>query len=290
MDFKYKSKLSPTKYPCLQTMNEILQWILFENGVDPYELDPVFLGRLCAMAKEEGKKHLIGSGYRSTKKQESLYLAKGGVKNSDGSYSDPHGKVNGRVARPNTSWHEFRLAVDSSDKYYKSLHENDSTNNQAKWIKFGLFKPLTIGNGIKSSSAENWHIQPLESLGIVINKRKDLAPTLIVKTEDIKPTKTPTQVLFDKRIISTLEWNDWLNKEQCIQSEYMKSLIINFYLFFSGEKDFLKAMSFIADKKLISDKSWWLDKLSRPQEIESKWCKILVERMACFIDSRGSGC
>lgn len=129
-------------------------------------------------------------------------------------------------------------------------------------------------------------------LGWTWEKFKSEIDKKLKPTPQPKPTQTksPTQILFDKRIISTLEWNDWLNKDQYIQSEYMKSLIINFYLFFSGEKDFLKAMSFIADKKLISDKTWWLDKLSRPQEIESKWCKILVDRMSCFIDSRGNNC
>lgn len=276
--FKLKSKLSPTKYPCLQTMDEILQWLTFAKSVDPYELDPVFLGRLGAMAKEEGRKHIIISGHRNTKKQETLYLNAGGVKNADGTYSDPHGKVNGKVAKPNTSWHEFRLAVDSGDKYYKEINKTEATKNQTKWIKFGLFKPLTIGNGIKASSTEDWHLQVLESKGIPKEKRKQLEPTLIV-IEEKKP-KTSLEILYDNKIISNImSWENWL-KSPFIQGEIAKALIVNFYKNKTDKTDFIEAINYLMSEKIISSKEYWLDNCAQTKFVKSEWVKLIIDRMA----------
>lgn len=225
--------------------------------------------------KEQGVKTVVFETTRTTEYQEILY-----------SYgrTDKSKQIVTNLRAPTFHREGVGLAF---DLYVEVNGKAIWDANHPHWkivLKIAKELGLTCGNDWKMRDTCHFQLDGgLKNKDILDGKR----PSWFIKPTQ---TKSPTQILFYKRIISTLEWNDWLNKEQYIQSEYMKSLIINFYLFFSGEKDFLKAVNYISDKKLISDKAWWLDKLSRPQEIESKWCKILVDRMSCFIDSRGENC
>lgn len=105
-------------------------------------LDPVFAGRLAFLAQSKNKKIAVTEGYRSTERQEQLYQSflqykrtgKGAIK---------------LAAKPGTSWHEFRLAIDTSTQPFRLM-----TNREL--LAYGLCKPI---------STEGWHIQPIETHG-----------------------------------------------------------------------------------------------------------------------------
>lgn len=127
------------------------------------DLDPIFAGRLANLAESKGVAIKITAGYRSSEKQAELYkqylnykkTGKGSVK---------------LAARPGTSFHEFRLAIDTSTKPFRQMD-----NEQLK--PYGLCKPI---------KAEGWHIQPIETMGQ--RDPKNWAPIEddVVRHEDIQ--------------------------------------------------------------------------------------------------------
>lgn len=129
-----KSKLNNTSY-------KVADPKIYLIG-QPEELDPVFAGRLAYLAKDKGVKLKLTEGYRSTARQMELYnqyleykrTGKGSIK---------------LAAKPGTSWHEFRLAIDTSTYPIRGM-----TNAQLK--PYGLCKPI---------ASEGWHIQPIETSG-----------------------------------------------------------------------------------------------------------------------------
>lgn len=123
----------------LKTSYQVADPAMYIIG-DWQQLDPVFVGRLAYLAKIKGVKVKLTEGYRSTARQTELYnqyreymrTGKGSVK---------------LAARPGTSWHEFRLAVDTSTQPIRGMG-----NGELK--AYGLCKPI---------KSEGWHIQPLET-------------------------------------------------------------------------------------------------------------------------------
>lgn len=169
-----KSKLDPKKYPCLP-IEEVIKKIDFATNVDPKQLDPIFLGRYAALCVRLGVRGKIISGKRNHERQIQLYIADGGHQNSDGTWSGG----TGYVARPGGSWHEYAIAIDSGDKVVKELENDRATGQQVLLKAYGLFKPLTKGNGCRV--LEDWHIQPIETLGVT--KKETLEP---INTNAIK--------------------------------------------------------------------------------------------------------
>lgn len=155
------SKLSKTAYP----LEDPKKWLIFHNSWQT-DIDPIFAGRLAALAKYTGVKIHISSGYRSTKEQIASFLRNGGKQDADGNFIGG----NGFAAKPGRSWHEFGEAIDTPDAWLKKLEKDASTAQQILLGKFGLFKPLTKGNG--TSVNEDWHIQPIETNGVPVNDRK----------------------------------------------------------------------------------------------------------------------
>ena len=143
------SKLS-NKYPVKDPVGRL-------TG-DYQNLDPVFAGRLanvCPMVLTES--------YRSSERQQELYnqyleykrTGKGSIKSA---------------AKPGTSWHEFRLAVDTSTQPIRGM-----TNAQLK--PYGLCKPI---------KSEGWHIQPIETLGETDRKKWEPTEDDMTKAEVIE--------------------------------------------------------------------------------------------------------
>lgn len=126
------SKLKTT-YPTAD-----LSWLIGE----PELLDPIFAGRLAHLAESKGVKLELTEGYRSTERQTELYnlyleykrTGKGSIKSA---------------AKPGTSWHEYRLAIDTSTQPIRGM-------NNAELKPYGLCKPI---------ASEGWHIQPIETAG-----------------------------------------------------------------------------------------------------------------------------
>lgn len=127
------SKLDSKKYPMGNPKASL-------SG-DYEGLDPVFAGRLAALANTSSNQFLITSGYRDLKEQQRLYdmylyykkTGKGSIKSA---------------AKPGTSSHNYRIAADISTQPLRGM-----SNAQLK--KWGLCKPI---------SSEGWHIQPIETL------------------------------------------------------------------------------------------------------------------------------
>ena len=159
-----KSKLNPDKYSIMCPFD----WLIFSKGWQK-QIDFVFACRLAALAQSMNKKINISSGYRSTQEQINAYIGSGG-KLVNGVWTGG----SGYVAKPGNSWHEYRLAIDTSDSWLKALEKDLATADQKTLMKCGLFKPLTKGN--KTSITEDWHIQPIETKDV--SNRNSLVPEL----------------------------------------------------------------------------------------------------------------
>jgi hypothetical protein len=131
------SKLSD-KYP----MADPEQWLQFAHASHE-AIDPLFAGRLAAFARDHGQVLTRLFGFRAHDEQVALYKESGGYQDKDGNWTGG----NGYAAKPGTSWHEFRMAVDVSDEWAKEIDKDASTNYQKTLLKYGLYKPLTKGNG-----------------------------------------------------------------------------------------------------------------------------------------------
>lgn len=181
------SKLSKTAYP----LENPKEWLIFRNSWQT-DIDPIFAGRLAALAKYTGVKINISSGFRSTKEQIASFLRNGGSQDKNGNWIGG----NGYAAKPGRSWHEFGEAIDTSDMWLKKLEKDASTSQQILLRKFGLFKPLTKGN--KTSVQEDWHIQPIETNGVLVEQRKTFYEAYKadekIKTELVKPEPVKQEV------------------------------------------------------------------------------------------------
>lgn len=155
-----RSRLDYKKFPCLTDFEEIRKYITWNSNVDIYLLDSVFLGRYAHMCKDLGIKGNINSGHRLPLRQIQLYVAVGGYQLEDGTWTG--GKKT--VAKPGMSWHEWHQALDTDTLEIKKIDKVEATINQKTLMKYGLFKPLTEGN--KTTIQEDWHIQPIETLGV----------------------------------------------------------------------------------------------------------------------------
>lgn len=126
---------------------------------DHTQLDPIFAGRLAQVAKSTGAKIKLTEGYRSAARQQELYnqylrylrTGEGDVK---------------LAAKPGTSWHEFRLAIDTSTQPIRSM-------NNTELAPYGLCKPI---------KSEGWHIQPIETKGQ--SDRAKFEPIEVEKMEE----------------------------------------------------------------------------------------------------------
>lgn len=133
------------------------------------ELDPVFAGRLAYIAKCKGVKLKLTEGYRSTARQTELYnqylqykkTGKGTIKSA---------------AKPGTSWHEFRLAVDTSTQPIRSM-------NNTQLAPYGLCKPI---------NSEGWHIQPIETIKMGSKAVKSMMP---IESEEEDMTESEVRAI-----------------------------------------------------------------------------------------------
>ncbi|MDA8233218.1 MAG: peptidoglycan-binding protein [Clostridia bacterium] len=168
---KSGSLLDKDKYPLVDPM-----FYVFFQKQHQKDIDPIFSGRLAAFAKSNKIVVFVGSGYRSYQEQVRSYIKSGGYKYKNGNWVGGDGSA----AKPGNSWHNFGEAIDiswqgePSSIFFKGLYgHREATKEQKELTKFGIFKPLTSGNGMrKKSQLENWHIQPIETEGIKVNKRK----------------------------------------------------------------------------------------------------------------------
>lgn len=120
------------------------------TGADYRKLDPVFAGRLAFAAKDNGINLHLTEAYRSPERQAELYRQyQQYLKTGQGSIK--------LAAKPGTSRHEYRLAIDTSTQPIRGM-----ANDQL--AKYGLCKPI---------KSEPWHIEPIELMGLNITQIKD---------------------------------------------------------------------------------------------------------------------
>ena len=144
------------------------------TGADYNLIDPILAGRLAYVAKKTGTKIKLTEGYRSTEYQKQLYEQYLEYKRT--------GKGSIRLAaKPGTSWHEFRLAVDTSTYPIRGM-------SNIELRQFGLCKPI---------SSEPWHIQPIETLNET--SRTKYEPTEVEEMTE-KEIKALINEVIDERI------------------------------------------------------------------------------------------
>lgn len=182
------SKLSKTDYPLVDPMFNV-----FFQKQKQKDIDPIFAGRLAAFARKNDISIFVGSGYRSYEEQVRCYEESGGKQDKNGNWVGGDGSA----AVPGRSWHNNGEAIDiswlgePSSKYIREdlYGHSASTEEQVKLIEYGIFKPLTSGNGItKKSQLENWHIQPIETRGISDTAKRR---TFYDAYKTIKPVTAP---------------------------------------------------------------------------------------------------
>lgn len=143
------------------------------TGADYRELDPIFAGRLAYIAKDSRVNLHLTEGFRSPERQAELYRQ----------YQEylKTGKGTIRLAaKPGTSRHEYRLAIDTSTQPIRGM-------SNLALAKYGLCKPIV---------SEPWHIEPIELMGLNITQIK--ARYLPEEVEDL--TENETRKLFDEMI------------------------------------------------------------------------------------------
>lgn len=110
------------------------------------EIDPVFKGRLAALAKDNKEYLRFSEGLRDYERQKYL-------KN----------KYGRKAADPGFSRHNWGVAVDTNSLWLKGLcgEATEHYNDQTELTYYGVYKPLTSGNG--KGIQERWHIEPIET-------------------------------------------------------------------------------------------------------------------------------
>jgi hypothetical protein len=172
-------------------MGDPEQWIRFKYPEQKH-IDPIFAGRLAAFARDHGKVLDSNSGFRIPQKQIELFIAYGGYQDKDGNWVGG----NGYAAKPGTSWHEFRVAIDTSSSWAKQIEKDAATKDQKTLLKYGLYKPLTKGN--KTKVTEDWHIQPIELQSVAKADRSKWAPEVVIT--DVKDFQLAFGLTVDGKI------------------------------------------------------------------------------------------
>ena len=151
------SKLPLDAYPVEQ---DIQKYIDMGKCSNP-NLDPVFLMRLAALARDYGNGQKIkfsdgASGLRTYDEQVRLYKATGGYQNENGEWVGG----NGTAAKPGTSSHGFGVAVDVAAgwMWVNSSGTKKALINEDILAKYGLCRP-------DSRTVEIHHLAPIEVKG-----------------------------------------------------------------------------------------------------------------------------
>lgn len=267
-----KSKLSYTKYPTIP-FEEIDSYLEFALGVDKYELDPCLLCRLGAFSKymktvlgNKWTKIRITSGFRSTEKQKQIFFSLGGkYSESKGYYWDDSVPISKRKAsKPNSSTHEFAIAIDSNTQWLNNMYNNTPTRLQVELLKFGIYKPYTEANRAegKVGVEERWHYECIESWGKSVEEKRKLKPEVgnIIEHKSNKQIDA-YEVLKSKSIISKIgfDWKTNCVKGNLISNVNVKALFNNFYKSATKEWSytFTDVLDFMEKNKIFGDRKYW---------------------------------
>lgn len=143
------------------------RWLKFTHPGHE-EIDPVFKGRLAALAAYLGWILTFSRGFVTIQEQQAIGEAL--LKKNPSWTRRPNGAIYNTkgqcmVAAPGTSPHEKHLAVDGD-------HRIEVISNYVL-NRFGLCRPMAY---------EPWHIQPIETMGVSYAAREALIPVEIPGT------------------------------------------------------------------------------------------------------------
>jgi len=246
-----KSKLS-TQYPMEQNWQKYIIFVYdYQQGVDP-----IFLMRTAAFVRDVGKgKKLTVYGARTYDQQANCYITSGG-KFVNGEWVGG----DGTASKPGTSLHEYRLALDGLEDWFKVINQHSATSQQNILLKYGIFKPLTKGN--KKTVCENWHFQPVETIGIEKSQLYKLAPEVVdvmevkefqmitgLQPDDKKGPITKAKAMEMLKICQDIVGNNFQSAEEVINAtqgsprvwlamlkiKYFDSFVMNIYKKMRGE-------------------------------------------------------
>ena len=168
-DYEPKTKPVKSKLSLEYPMADPKKYLIFENQ-SMSGIDPTFAGRLAALARDHNTTIYIGSvsGLRSYQDTVNLWFAHGGIYDKKTGRFLPGPNFDYIPAYPGSSWHVNGEAVDAGSSAWILNMCNGNTMSQSELLKYGLFKPLSTGNGYPkgNQAAEPWHIQPIETKGI----------------------------------------------------------------------------------------------------------------------------
>lgn len=164
------SRLDIKKYP----WGNPKRWLIFKYA-NQSGIDPVFAGRLAAMAASLGVVFTIVRGSVTTEEQQMIANLK--LQQNPSWTRRPNGAIYNQrgqcmVAAPGMSLHEDDLAIDGDNRI-------EAISNYTL-AKFGLCRPMGY---------EPWHIQPIETKGMTIEARRKIAPYEIEGTVSEVQTK-----------------------------------------------------------------------------------------------------
>lgn len=251
-----KSKLS-NLYP--ETNSE--KWLIFDK-LWQTGIDPVFAGRIAALAQHMGKKIHIISGYRSYGEQVKAYKNSGGRQDSKGNWYGG----SGYAARPGNSPHEYRIAIDTSDKWLKALEKEAATKKQFTLTKFGIYKPLTKGNGY--SVLEDWHIEPIETwIRRSVVRYRELVPE-VDGNMDVKEFQKVIGLVADG--IAGPKTQAKAEELKGIINEILRGSVVKIR---TGEE----AIKWLAENKVISAQEYWLKKIKEIPYLDDLLIKVINE-------------
>lgn len=208
-------KIIPNKYPEEKNVDA---WVKFVN-IEQSKISAVFARRLAAMARDNGKVIIVSSGYRSYDEQKRLYDL----------YLAGRGNL---AAPPNSSWHQYRSAVDIGDpeNYWMTKSSKEwvpyKRNNQSSLNKYGLCLPL---NKLEATSQiEWWHISPIEMASYAGEKSKFLdRDDKILNLEEIRAYNRETEKIVSGLVSSGFTspdlWREYLTGKKPVTEGHLRA-------------------------------------------------------------------
>jgi len=253
----------PNKFP---EETEITEWLVFDSKEEA-EISLVFARRLSALARDNNRKIYISEGYRSTERQKyfyDLYLA---------------GKGN-LAAKPNTSLHEFHVAVDIGDPkdFWRNKSEREwnpsSKFSQISLNKYGICLPL---NKRERLISEWWHIVPIEFYRDYHGELKDFMQDddkILDWDKEIQRANEIKYILEKlSLVVESLEyWEKVLKSKVIANPVFLTQLLSKIF----ASKDVLYLLTL---KGIITAKDYWKNVFDGSVDCNPEYLKVVLLKL-----------
>lgn len=137
------------------------------------------------------------------------------------------------------------------------------------------------------SFPETCHFQILEGISTQ-ELHSGIRPSIWYKTPPIFNTVlSPYEILQSKSIMSKsgFDWKSSCDKNELIRGDFCKALFTNFYKYKTKkwQFSFTEVLDYFVEQKIISDKSYWIERCTTGKKCEGKNVKIVIERMSKLV-------